>query len=394
MANPSPLREFHETMEAEWLTLAPVETDCQDGNSSAIVLVATYREIEAEYAAIRKSVGLLDLPHRGTIQVRGKDAVDFLNRMLTNDIKAVSNGHAVRAFFLSRQGRILSDQTLFTDASENEGVYLDLDFFLVQDVMTALDGYLFGEDVELVDVSSTLHRLALHGPRSLELLGRIIDGTEGDWKVEQDECKSVIVDNETVVVLRRDSAGEVGLELTCPTELVGHLHRRLLTVGADLGVRPIGWMAYNMARIETGTPLFQIDFGIDSLPHETGELLRSAVSFNKGCYPGQEIVARMESRGHPSKILVGVRITGESIPTTGAPILEVVGEEGREQGGDVVGAVTSAAPSPMLGNVGIAFAMIKYDCATIGTNVLTGTDDGALPGLVQGLQFWPVVEPD
>ncbi len=89
MANPSPLREFHETADAELLTFSPLETDCNDGILSSVCLVATYREIEAEYAAIRKSVGLLDLPNRGTISVRGTDAVDFLNRMLTNDVEAV-----------------------------------------------------------------------------------------------------------------------------------------------------------------------------------------------------------------------------------------------------------------------------------------------------------------
>ncbi len=168
-------------------------------------------------------------------------------------------------------------------------------------------------------------------------------------------CKVVIVGGEEIVAVRRDQTGGPGFELTMRRAKAESVWDALLAAGQTLGdgrsrVRPIGWHAFNIARIEAGTPLFNIDFGTDNLPHETG-LLAHRVSFTKGCYLGQEIVARTEHLGRPKQALVGLRPAGDLLPIAGADVVDAAGK--------TVGAVTSSTLSPMLGAVPIAFAMVR-----------------------------------
>ena len=135
------------------------------------------------------------------------------------------------------------------------------------------------------------------------------------------------LDSRTVVAARRDQIGAPGLEIFCPLAEGESVAAALLESEAadDAGrrrIRPIGWYAYNVARIEAGTPLFNVDFGATNLPHETG-VLHDRVSFKKGCYPGQEIVARIESQGRPKQTLIGLRPVGDALPVAGAQVFEV-----------------------------------------------------------------------
>jgi folate-binding protein YgfZ len=123
-------------------------------------------------------------------------------------------------------------------------------------------------------------------------------------------------------------------------------------------MRPAGWHAYNIARIEAGTPLYNIDFGEQSLPGETG-VLRDRVHFKKGCYLGQEVVARMDALGKPKQVLVALRFAGNERgevvqPFPGAHVMVMT-----EESAQTVGAVTSSTISPMLGGEAVAFAQVK-----------------------------------
>jgi folate-binding protein YgfZ len=206
-----------------------------------------------------------------------------------------------------------------------------------------------------------------------------------------------------VVVDRDDSAGEVGLELLMPADHALTVYQQLIETGQEhdangcepaskFRLRPAGWHAYNIARIEAGRPLYNIDFGPDSLPHESG-VLHDRVSFKKGCYLGQEIVARMESRGHSKRALVGVkcRVPDPSAPperrpqpVTGAQVWRADAPEG-----DAVGVVTSSTLSPMLGSVPVCFAAVKPGSNAPGAELLVATEEGRLSAAVQrGLVFW------
>lgn len=398
----SPLRQIHEAAAGDFCSFGPPDvpadevgaaessTEVRVHSSKPIALVATFGEIEAEYAALRKSAGILDLPTNGIVVATGEDRVDLLNRLLSNDVKPVVDGRAVRAFLLTRQGRILAD--MLVSRGDDESFNLTVNAFVVDQVVEHLESFVFGENVQFVNGTSKFHTIAIHGPKCVEILKDAEDAGAATDRAALDEsgnCCRIQVAGANVDVVRQDSAAEIGVELICPAEVIEDLYERLLTVGDEVGARAIGWMAYNMARLEAGSPLFLVDFGQDSLPHETGPVLSEAVSFTKGCYPGQEIVARIQSRGHPSKILAGLRFSVEELPMTGASVYEVAGEGDSMQGGEVVGAVTSASPGPMLGNDGVALAMMKYDHASPETEVfITAPTGAAIRGRVHALPFW------
>ncbi|MBC8108769.1 MAG: aminomethyl transferase family protein, partial [Anaerolineae bacterium] len=161
-----------------------------------------------------------------------------------------------------------------------------------------------------------------------------------------------------VITWRDDACGVPGFNLILDTERVREIWMRFITEfssSADIGkrpLRPIGWAAFNATRIEAGRAMFGIDFDDTVLPAETGPLQMSrAVSFTKGCYPGQEIVARMHARSQSARQIVGFRMDDDALPIAGAQILD-------EQS-NVIGAVTSSTISPVLSGAAIGLAIVK-----------------------------------
>ena len=149
-------------------------------------------------------------------------------------------------------------------------------------------------------------------------------------------------------------------------------------------LRPIGWAAFNAARIEAGRPLFGIDFDDSILPHETGPLLNRAVSFTKGCYPGQEIVARMHARGGGAagpRSIVGIRMVTDHLPIAGAKIFDDAGNE--------IGGVTSSTVSPILSNAALCIALVKRPHFTIGKTLTIPAEGQMRQGTVVELPFFP-----
>jgi folate-binding protein YgfZ len=126
-------------------------------------------------------------------------------------------------------------------------------------------------------------------------------------------------------------------------------------------LRPVGWAAFNTTRIEAGRAIFGIDFDDSILPHETGAVLGRAVSFTKGCYPGQEIVARMHARQQVARKIAGIRVDGDTLPIAGAKIFDAQGNE--------IGGVTSSTISPVLSNAAIALALLKRPHFNVGATV-------------------------
>ena len=143
-----------------------------------------------------------------------------------------------------------------------------------------------------------------------------------------------------------------------------------------------------MGRVEGGTPLFNIDFGSDSLPHETG-VVEERVHFSKGCYLGQELVARMHNLGQPKQILRAVDFDNDRLPVSGTQVFaSLPGADGTPQMGPEVGMITSSTISPLLGAVPIAFAMLRYDYAEESSQLYVAAE--GQPGLATvrpGLSF-------
>ncbi|MBA4028568.1 MAG: hypothetical protein C0475_05455 [Planctomyces sp.] len=368
-----------------------------------IDFVQAYAPLELEYAVIRKSAGLVDSPQRSVVEVTGADRLAFLNRMMTQELKEWTLGaglwRSARSFWLSRKGRIDADVRLL---NLPDRVLIDADACAVGRLLQTLGDYVIADDVTLRDLTAALHRLELHGPGAAAALASVAARSLGGAPVGEiapGGVSQVEIAGHSVIVERFDLTGEIGLHLTTPVQGAQAVYRALLALAAHNApghsgpnprplLRPIGWQAVNMARVEAGQAQYLIDFGPDTLPAETG-LLDDRVSFTKGCYLGQEIVARMRSLGHPKRRLVCVRLEAQGdadvplLPEAGAPVL-VAPAAGDDADGQWVaaGAVTSATISPMLGRRPIALAMVGWaqvrDGLPVRVPALGSSDEPAL----------------
>lgn len=423
----SPLRERHERFAAEESGRTPVLGSVERGGAASghrvkaehaveleylpyadpasdarptCELLAAYGPIEPEYAAIRRGAALFDATFRGTILVTGSERREFLQRMLTQDLKAFAPGSSTRAFWLNRKGRIEADLVLAhlpaSSPLSAERIQIDVDRTRAGEVVRSLTTFVFSEDVGIEDATDRIHRLELHGPSS----GRMLALAGATSIPGPNEATETSLGGVPVVLVRADTLGERGWLIAADRSRIGEVWDMLCSVrdphDERRRVRPIGWHAYNTARIEAGTPLFHIDFGTTNLPHESG-VLRDRVSFRKGCYLGQEVVARMESLGRPKQMLVGLRPTADLLPVAGAQVFlrseAAAGNESEAETsgmiGEQVGSVTSSTLAPMLGAVPIAFAMIRTAHAEPGTRLLVNAEGSQCTAVVGPLRSWP-----
>jgi folate-binding protein YgfZ len=368
--------------QVEYVPYEPVGAE----GPAACELVATFGEPESEYAAIRRGAGLFDSPHRGTILITGGDRRDFLDRMLTQELKDLREGIVKPTFWLNRKGRIEADLLLI---ELSDRMLVDVDVYRAAYTVETLNEFLFSEDVTIADVTGAFHHLAVHGPRAQET---VAEAAGGVLALNDLQARTISVAGVEVIAARRDQTGEVGLELIVPYDRAVKVWDSLLggdeASGRDTHrVRPVGWFALNIARIEAGTPLYGIDFGPDNLPHETG-VLSDRVSFTKGCYVGQEIVARIESQGKPKQTLVGLRPARDLLPVAGSPVYAPA-EDDASGSGPQVGTVTSSTLGPMLGSAPIAFGMIQASHAEPETTVVVSAEGEHVEAAVGSLRFHP-----
>lgn len=373
--------------EIEYLPYGPAD---QNGQPTC-QLIASFTCVEREYAAIRRATAILDSPHRGTLVVTGKDRRDFLNRMVTQELKNLAPGTAQQAFWLNRKGRIDADLLLI---ELGDRILIDLDIHQAAHTVQTLKDFIFSEEVEIQDVSSQYHHIAVHGKLATETISAACGVAR--FELHNLAVQTATIDQNQITIVRHDQTAEPGYELIISYNQTTSVWNALLTqhpaisggsTQHSLPPRPIGWHAFNIARIEAGTPLMNIDFGPTNLPHETG-LLADRVSFTKGCYLGQEIVARMENLGRPRQILVGLRVQSDLLPIAGA---QVLAKNDDDSMGEEIGVITSSTLSPMLSAAPIAFAMLKTAKANPGAIVLVNAEGQQVQATAGPLRFWPPV---
>ena len=368
---------MHEQAEAAFLPYGP-----------DVEIVESYGEVEAEYAAIRKGAALMDAPHRSVIILTGKDRLSFLHNKVTNDTSRLTPGQGCYAFLLNLKGRIVLDMNIL---HTEEATLVEMDRRLTGEFLQAMEKYVFTEDVRLLDGSGQLGRLTVLGPRAGNLLKKVMDaGVETLTEPFRHARRSI--GKATVTVFRNDLAGEPQYELIVPRDQLVALWQVLHEAGGhedggggdhDLNLRAIGWSAFNTARIEAGSPLFGIDLSDQYLPMETAHWYARAVSVTKGCYIGQEIVARMHAHNTVARLLVGLRIHGDKLPVGGTEIFD-----GGSNGGQQVGIITSSCMSPMLGYVPVALGFVKKAFASPGKQVEALAEGARAKAEVMALPLW------
>lgn len=396
-------KPFHEHLQA--LDAEPIGYGPGD---AGVVIAEDFGTFELEYAAIRRHVGVLHLPQAGLVNVTGGDRADFLHRMCTQDVNAMKGGETKRAFQLSADGKILGDMHVHHG---DLNTWLEMDRFDIAPVLELLDARLFAEDVAFENITDTRETIALLGPAAQQLLSAVAEHTcEGMSPAGVGEMPNTThvlkVGDALVSVCRRDLGAVLGFRLFVPREHATAVYDALLDAAgyvhgeasdADAGERrrdilrgrPIGWAAYNTARIEEGLPIFHIDFGPDSQPAELGkDTFDAAVSLTKGCYLGQEAVARMHNLSHPKRVLVGLKLHADHLPVAGTQVFEHdETKRSKAPRGGQIGGVTSSTVSPMLGATAVAFAVMKWGKHRPGTMAAVASGGAMVDAEVCGLKF-------
>jgi tRNA-modifying protein YgfZ len=275
----------------------------------------------ADTHVLTDSCGLVDRSERGKLALTGSEAKAFLHGQVTNDVEGLEPGRGCYAAFLTHKGKMLGDLRVLDLGDE---LLLDTERVALQELFNMIRRYKLGRDVELHKRTLETALLSLVGPEA-----RRVAGAE-DLVAEHANRRAEIAGAEVVLV-----ATDVGIDVFAPADAKA-------AVVAELGVPAVGEEAAEVVRIEHGRPRFGIDLDDGVIPQEAG-LNERAVSFTKGCYVGQETVARLHYRGKPNRHLRGLRL---SEPVAAGAVLRLGEKE--------VGRLTSVAVSPALGPIGLA----------------------------------------
>jgi len=301
---------------------------------------------------------LFNLTGRAEIAVAGKDRVTFLQGLVTNDVKRLAPGEGCAAAFLTPKGKLLAELVVLAAPEE---LIVDAPAELAAPLEQLLRKYLMFGDISIENRTEATGVLHVEGQGTGEILRKVIgrDGPAGAHA-------SAIAAGARVV--RESRGGFDGFDLRAPRGDVESLRARLEAAGAV----PSSPDVLESGRIEAGIPRWGAELTEDVLPDEAGLPARGWVSYTKGCYIGQETVARIRTYGHVNRTLVGLIVDGPDVPARGAEI---------RAGDSRVGAVTSAAVAPRLGKT-IALGYVRRENAAPGTALSVATSGGPQPAVV------------
>jgi tRNA-modifying protein YgfZ len=299
-------------------------------------------ELDAQYRQLREECGLLDRSERGMLTIRGSEAAEYLQGQLTNDVEALEPGEGCYAALLDRKGHLQADMRVLRPA-EAPDLWIDTEAQAAGVAKRHLETYKIGRDVEVDDVGSDRSILSLIGPAT--------GAVAGTPSLPLHACEATTVLGVECIAV----GSEDGTDLLCAAEDRDRLSAALLEAGAG----GVDAEAAEILRIEAGRPRFGAEMSDETMPAEAG-IVERAVSFTKGCYIGQEPVARLHHMGRPNRHLRGLRLS--------API---AADAALTLGGKEVGRVGSACVSPAHGP--IALAIVRRE-AELGAELLAGED--------------------
>ncbi len=316
-----------------------------------ISLPECFADIEHEYRAVRDAAGLIDLSFRVQVGASGEDRVSFLQGMLSNDVESLQSGQGCPATLLTDQGRIVADLRVY---ALEDSLMLDLDARVKDKTVAALERFIIADDVELADLSADQTTIGVQGP----LASRLLEAAGVSPGLTEDCQHAAARLAETAVrVVRVSETGQDGYAILVPRPQAEAVWQTLIEAGRPLGACPVGLGALNMLRIEAGIPWYGVDMDEDRIVLEVG--LDHALSFNKGCYLGQEVVERASARGRVNRKLSGLLVQGTEPPQSGDKLFSDTRE---------VGWITSAILSPRFGRP-IALGYVRREHLEPGTQL-------------------------
>jgi aminomethyltransferase len=333
---------------------------------------AHYGDMTAEYRAVRSAVGLADLSHRGKLRVTGEDRIKWLQSVISNDILPLQPGQGRYSSFLTHKGKML---TYFRCYMQSDAVMLEDVGEIGDTTYAALRKFLlYGTKAKMENCAESWGLLLISGPKAPVVLNTAFGTDVADLKPVN--FISAAIGGQTALVMRTEETGEQDYEILIPVDGLVAAWEHLMDAGSSQGIKPIGGQAREALRMEAGLPKAGPDLNEEIVPPEAN-LEEKAFSLTKGCYPGQEVVARMDTYGNVRRHLVGLVVKGTAVPPKGAKLLS---------GDREVGWVSSATLSPEL-KVPIAFGFPLRDFSAAGTVLTIEAGSIRYDATVQALPF-------
>jgi folate-binding protein YgfZ len=317
--------------------------------------------LATDFQRIGRSAGLVDRSDRVRLALTGPDRAKFLHNLTTNDIKRLPEDSGCEAFITSPQGKIISYITVHVTEGQ---ILVGLDPGAGTAAVAHLQKYGVFDDVAIDDQSAATFEYHLAGPASAALIHRA-----GGRLPEDADHSQVLTDLEgfPVRVIRESPTVFSGFTLIGQEPSSSAVRQIFVRNSRDHDLVMVDPESFEVLRIEAGTPVFGKDITEKNLPQEIGRDDR-AISFVKGCYLGQETVARIDALGHVNQILKGLRFARQApCPQAGSPL---------ESADKRVGVVTSVAFAPLL-EAPIALGLIRTTHARAGTELSVRSADGA-----------------
>ena len=340
------------------------------------VLPTQFEGLASEYKSVRTAVGLLDFSHRALLNFTGPDRLSYLQGMISNDLRPLEPGHGVYATVLNVQGKVVGDCRVFCT---DNGFLMDLWEPIKQKVLDHLNRYLVADEVEINDEAEQYAVLSVQGPRSAALLRSLLQ--DKDLPPKRLNHRAARLGDCEIRITRFSHTGEDGFDLFVPTAAINSVAQRFSENGKAFAAKWVGEQAQEVLRVEAGIPLYGVDFTEDNLLLEVE--LPHAVSFEKGCYLGQEVVERIRSRGHVNKRLCGLLLSAQDPVPSGATI---------RAGEKEVGAVTSCIYSPALEQA-IALGYVHREFWAPATVLHIQHAGSGVQAQVTALPFLPAKDP-
>ena len=301
-----------------------------------------------EYAALRSGALIIDRSDRVRIRFGGQRAAELVTGLVTNDVLALQPGHGQYAAALTPKGKIAADVRIFAD---RDGLLTDTSVRASQNWREIVTKYVNPRVAPYRDLTAETRDIGVFGPKARHIVS---EATHADpvalGALVPYAHISAEIAGGLMLIIRVAEIEAEGYEIILPAAAERSVRDKLLAQGAIPG-SPQTW---NIARIEAGRPEWGIDMNDATIPQEANFDSLGAISYTKGCYPGQETVARVHFRGHVNRFLRKLHFVSASVPPTSAELVNDAGE--------VVGDVRSVALSPRHG--GVAIAMVRREVAS------------------------------
>lgn len=315
------------------------------GEISGRSVVLAYSNAASEYDALRRHAIVVDRSHRGRLRLSGEKAGEMLTGLVTNDVGALQPGQGLYAVALTPKGRIVADLRIFAE----EGSFLiDCSARATEPWMAMVRKYVNPRVAPYADESDRLRDIGVFGTEARHVVAEMtgIQATALALLPPYAHA-TVAIDGARVLVAHVPDLALDGYELFAPEDALSLVWERALRAKA----LPAGLEAWEIARVEAGRPEYGIDIDESTIPQEANLDELHAISYTKGCYVGQEVVARVHFRGHVNRHLRGLRSANPEPPPARAQLFDADGRQ--------IGDVRSAVVSPRLG--AIALGMVRRE---------------------------------